>query len=413
MTARFLGPSGKGLLYLLIVWLSICAQLASLGLGEASIYFIGKDRNRLPVIVSNLLITTSLLGVVLVGAGWLVLQYSRPDIYDQFPLWIWGIVAFLVPLHLLQSFLTQVLSAILRIKEINLIEITKVIAQLLLFVLLVIIMGQGIKGAFLAYAASNFFAASALFLLVLSHGERLKRPSWTQFAALLRYGVKAYLCSLLGLLTLRLDALLVASLAVNGIHDAGVYSVATNLAELVLFIPASIRLSLFPMVSACGVAEANRLTPMACRHTMLLTIILGLGLATFGEYGISQIYGEPFHGALIPLLLLMPGVIMWSQAIIFYGDLHGRGKPGATVVSTLSSLTMILILDFVLIPRYGITGAAIASSCAYGTEFFIVGSFFVYYSGIGWRKLYFFQRADFTSYMKVLPVFRKLVRLTN
>lgn len=403
MTARFLGPEGKGFIYLLIVSISISVAFGNFGLGPASIYFIGKDRKYLPATLTNLLVATGVISVVLVSLGWLLLQYGRPNIYAQFPLWMWAIVALLIPIHLIQSFFMQVLSAILRIREINFVDIARVSAQLLLFVLLVVIIGTGVKGAFFAYALSAFFAAGAFFLLALYQGGRPAMPDWRLFVASLRFGGKAYLSNLIRLLNLRLNMLLVASLAVRGIQSIGIYSVASSLAELLLYIPTSIRLSLFPMVSASSTTAANRLTPMACRHTMFLTVILALALGAIGAVAIPQLYGEAFAGAIIPLLLLLPGTVMLSQTIIIYSDLIGRGKPGFTVVSTLLSLVVTVTLGFVLIPLYGITGAAVAFSTAHTVELLVAGSLFIRHSGLPWKSVFVFQRSDLRQYLHILP----------
>jgi O-antigen/teichoic acid export membrane protein len=412
MTARLLGPEGKGLIHLLIVWLAISTALGSLGLGQASIYFIGKDRKCLLITFGSLLIATAVMSVLLGTAGWLFLRYGPSDIYYGFPHWIWAMVALLIPVHLLQSFLMQVLSAILRISEINIVEVARVAVQFLLFVSLVFIMGMGLYGAFLAYAFAAVFGTAAFFLIVVYHGGCPKRPDWRLLVALLRYGVKAYLSSLLGLLSLRLDAMLVASLAVAGIHAAGIYSVATNLAELLLFIPVSIRLTLFPMIATSSAAEANRLTPAACRHTLLLTCILALLLGTVGRYAIQHIYGNAFTEAVTPLLILLPGVVLLSQAIILYGDLNGRGKPEATLASTLLSLVTTVTLDCLLIPKYGITGAALASSVAYMMEFVVAASFFVYYSQLSWKELIAFKRNDLAYYLQILPE-RRTIKVSS
>jgi stage V sporulation protein B len=409
MTARFIGPEGKGLLHILIIWLGIYTALGSLGLGQASIFFISKDRNCLPMAFSNLILTTVVASVLLAPAGWFFLQYEEPDIYARFPLWIWAVIAFLIPIHLLQSLLMQVLSAILRIKEINIVGLTTVTVQLLLFLLFVAIMGTDFKGAFLAYAFSASFAAASFFLLVWHYGNRPKWPDWTLMTASLRYGLKAYLFNLLRLLNLRLDALLVAGLVASGIQAAGVYSVATSIAELLLFIPTSIRLSLFPMISAEGTEEANRLTSAACRHTIFLTTILALGLSALGTFALHQLYGQAFGSAVIPLLVLLPGVIMLSQAVILYGDLLGRGQPQATVISVLISLMVTVVLDFILIPKYGITGAALASSSAYTIEFIIAGAFFVRHSGVPWRQILILQKSDLRCYLDILPKLHKIV----
>jgi stage V sporulation protein B len=385
-------------------------ELGCLGLGDAAIYFIGRNRKNLPVVFGTLLVTVAALSSLLVGCGWLLLQYGRPELYDRFPLWMWIIIALLVPIHLLEVFLMQLLSAILRIREINIVDVTRATVQLSLFALLVIVMGAGFTGAFIAYALSTCYAAITFLLLLLYYGGRPKWPDWALLLDSLRYGLKAYFSGLLGFLTLRLDALLVASLAINGVQAAGVYSVATSLAELLLFIPTSIRLSLFPMVSGGSTAQANLLTSAAWRHTLLLTMILGLGLGAVGPLAIARLYGEGFASALIPLMILLPGVMMLAQSVIFFGDLNGRGRPGAALVGTLFSLIVTVVLDFVLIPQYGIIGAALASSAAYTVQLVIAVLFFIHHSGLSWQQLFIFQKSDFDGYLSILPSIRKMVQ---
>ena len=248
---------------------------------------------------------------------------------------------------------------------------------------------------------SDLVATVGFLYLVLHHSGRPIQPDFTLFLASLRFGLKDYLSNLMRHAIIRLDAFLVASLVVNGVAAAGIYSVATNLAALVIHLPGSVRLSLFPMVATNNDAEANRLTPLACRHTMLLTIVLAAGIGIGGPLAIGLLYGEAFVGAVVPLLILLPGVVLVSQAHIFYGDLNGRGKPGATTISALVSLIVTIILDLLLIPRYGIIGAAIASTCAYAVEFLVSGSFFIRYSGTRWSHALIFRRSDLDYYLNM------------
>ncbi len=241
-----------------------------------------------------------------------------------------------------------------------------------------------------------------LFGVLLRHGGR---PAWPDLALLgtsLRFGLKSYLYNLIRRLNLRLDAFLVTYFALGGIHAAGVYSAAASMAELMIFIPESIRLSLFPMVAASRTHDdATRLTLAACRYTLLLTTLCAVGLAALGPVALTYVYGERFTGAVVPLLLLLPGVGMLSLGHILYGDLNGRGKPETTAVSALLALGVTIVLDVVLIPRYGIVGAAIASTCAYTVEFCVTGAFFIYHSGARWRDMMTIRRSDLEQYARL------------
>lgn len=402
LIARWLGAEGKGMLYLLVVSINMIASLTSVGLGPAAIYFIGKDRQCLPAVLTNSLIVMAILSGVVIGLCWFFLRTFQPQLYTQFPVWLWLLSAFLLPVHLLESLLMQVASALLRIQAINLIMGLRNVLYLAALIGLVIYATTGVNGGFLAYALSVVLSTVSFALVVWNEGGRLGAPHWELLTASLRFGGKAYLSNLLRLLNLRLDALIVASLASGGIAATGVYSVATNLAELVLYIPSSIRLSLFPLVVSSSEHDANRLTATACRHTAFLTWLLMLGAFCGGPPLIRALYGPEFVGAVTPLWVLLPGAWMLAQSILFYSDLDGRGKPEVSAMSRTVALILTVILDIILIPRYGIVGAAWASTCAYAVEFLVAGVLLTRGTGLTWSDILFIRPADLRSYLFVL-----------
>ena len=401
LIARWLGAEGKGQLYLLVVSINMVASFASLGLGPAAIYFIGKDRGCLPAVVTNLLVTTSIISVVVIAVGWVGVRFFQTHVYQQFPLWLWGLSAVLLPVHLVESLLMQVASALLRIRAINLITLTRSLLYLLLLVLFVRVDGAGVDGGFVAYALSVCVSTGCFAVLVLRSGGRPGAPDWSLLRSSLSFGGKSYLSNTMRMLNLRLDALLVASLASGGAVATGVYSVASNLAELILYVPSSIRLSLFPLIAASSSADANRLTAMACRHTALITLLVTLGAGVGGPLIIELLYGPEFRNAIVPLFILLPGVWLLSQSILFYSDLDGRGRPELSVISRLLALVITVALDLWLIPAYGIIGAAAASLCAYAAEFVVAGLLFTSCTGVTWSDLLFVRSDDLRYYLRV------------
>src|SRR5206468_9360361 len=93
-----------------------------------------------------------------------------------------------------------------------------------------------------------------------------------------------------------------------------------------------------------------------------------------------------------------PGIALSSQSVILYGDLNGRGKPGVSTISTLVSLVGTVVLDLILIPSSGIIGAAVASTCAYTIEFFVVVWFFLRHTGLTWKDMFLLRKSDLHYY---------------
>jgi O-antigen/teichoic acid export membrane protein len=112
-------------------------------------------------------------------------------------------------------------------------------------------------------------------------------------------------------------------------------------------------------------ATANRITPQACRQTLLLVFLATIGFSVVGGFLIVFLYGEAYRPAVLPFLLLLPGMLGITVAKIVSADLGGRGKPQFAAYSAGITVIITIILDIFLIPSYSIIGAAIASSIAY------------------------------------------------
>ena len=77
------------------------------------------------------------------------------------------------------------------------------------------------------------------------------------------------------------------------------------------------------------------------------------------------VYTSDFSPAYSALLVLLPGVVLLGGGKVLTNELAGRGYAHYNSINSGLALVATLVLDVLLIPRYGITGAALASSIAY------------------------------------------------
>ncbi len=183
---------------------------------------------------------------------------------------------------------------------------------------------------------------------------------------MLRFGLKEHAGNLAQYLNLRLDLLLVGIFL--GPKETGLYAVAVSLAEVVWFIPDAVGTVLLPRIAGVGAAPARAAAAGACRIAFTLSSVAALAIALFGGAILVVLYGREFAGAWTPLAWLMPGVVLLSVSKVLSKHLSGTGHPGLSARASAYSLIATLLLDLALIPTFGLAGAAVATTIAYGVH---------------------------------------------
>ncbi|WP_222920218.1 polysaccharide biosynthesis C-terminal domain-containing protein [Natrinema sp. SYSU A 869] len=158
-----------------------------------------------------------------------------------------------------------------------------------------------------------------------------------------------------------------------GSSATGYYRAALVIAEFLWFVPTAIQVTLLHSTSQLWIDERyDRLTEIstrAVRYTFLCTALLALGVSGLAEPVLTLYFGPAFDAAVIPLLLLLPGAIGFAVArpvfAISQGQENLRHLIGVTGVAALLNA----VLNVVLIPQFGPSGAAIATSLGYGSMF--------------------------------------------
>ena len=97
---------------------------------------------------------------------------------------------------------------------------------------------------------------------------------------------------------------------------------------------------------------------------ILLTCAGALVAALVGPWLLPILFGSAFQAAVVPFLLLLPGALGFVFMSIFSSGLIGSAAPGRSSLGAIVALPVGVALDFLLIPRYGASGAAAAASAA-------------------------------------------------
>ncbi|MCL9802483.1 oligosaccharide flippase family protein [Pseudomonas sp. rhizo66] len=363
LLARILGPSERGLFALLSTLPDLISAATSGGLNSAVGYQAAKQRP-MGLLLSQVLVFGCLLAALLtLLVVALVREFgSELDVTMQLGLLAW-LLLLAVPLTVLKSGLLTLHNASGGVVAFNALRLVESLAPLLLFLALFWMW----QSAALEAALISWLAGISLVVLVgwvwLKRAQPLQLQ-WDRASQkeLLRYSARSHPDLLFQQVILRSDYLFIGALL--GSTALGHYAMASAAAELLLIVPEAVTTPLMKRLLQQD-EGMDKVTPLALRLTA--TVMLGacLTMAVIGEWLIVTLFGAVYQPAYPALLALLPGLLGLCYASILRLDLLGKNRPGT--VSLLMGLGALLnlALNLVMIPAYGIVGAAAASSIAY------------------------------------------------
>ncbi|MFN8508332.1 MAG: polysaccharide biosynthesis C-terminal domain-containing protein [Dehalococcoidia bacterium] len=252
------------------------------------------------------------------------------------------------------------------------------------------------EAALAAYASGQWGAFLVLALLVRGEISGQLGLSGSLVRTAVRFALLAGVSSGISYLNYRADLFVVRHF--EGTDGVATYSLAVYLAESVWQVSGSLALVTYPRVGALPRHDAAELTTRVMRHTVvLLSVICVLLFAVSGI--VADILFAKYDGMAPALRFLLPGVLLYGLAQSYSGFYtYQRGQPWVAAIVAGSGLLIDIALAFVLVPRMGVNGAALASSIAYGTAILGALAVFLRAEGIGPGRVFRFGRADIDDY---------------
>lgn len=362
ITARVLGPAGKGTLAALTFVTLLVIQCCTLGLGDAAVVRIGQGKASAQEALSSSLLLV--LAASLIGAG-VVLVYSilQLPIGDGSILAAVGVACLTVVVASVGQLLIFMVYARQRIVAVSLLTIAISLTTTLAVVVLCVLLRLDVFGGTLAAlvaAALGFGVATGM----LSREQLRLRPRFSPsyLRPALSFGLRAQLANVLAYSSARVDLLFVYALAND--RQAGLYSVALTLGTITGFAAIALSYASFPRMAAMSDREALDLTAEMARLAMILGVVLAIVLALALSTLITVLLGSAYAGALLPGIVLLAGNVLWGEQWLLSRALAARGDPGLLVRSFLVNLATMIAADLLLIPLAGALGAAVGALVA-------------------------------------------------
>jgi len=382
ISARALGPGGRGVTVALTTVSQLAGFLFAMGVAQSLSYFIARDPDTGPRLLTTWVLMLIPLTAVAIGISELLLPTIFPNNpHDAVEIGRWFLltIALVVALELNYGLLLGKQDFF----AYNVLRLAQPALMAAAFVVLWPLDALTVTTALIAPAA-----ATALVLAIgmaRSIGQiGFQAPDFRLGLHTLWFGVRGQGATVANHVTGRLDVAVLPAFVTAA--SVGLYSVATNV-SLIIYQLANTFAALVLPAAAADVRGGARKVIGSFWAASAVAIVLAVGLAIFAEPLLGLVYGDAFRAADESLRLLLPGAVLFAGSSIIGAGVYAAGRPLAATLPQLLGMVVTLIGLFVFVPDGGITAAAIVSSVSYASVFVAMVATYLWITGIRGREL--------------------------
>lgn len=368
LTAREMGPESRGLYVYASLLATSIIQILCFGLPTFVSYRVSMTAGRVLDYLGLSLAYTLSIGMLC----WLCayIYYSIFDGFKELPISLAILVLMWIPVGMLNVFLQNIVLASGKIKEYNLVELIFGGAASFLTLMLVI---YGLVEPIYIYSAGFivlFFATAYYFRLIqkkstvaLSFSPLFVGDGWM-------YALRIYAASIFSFLLLKSDVFLVDYYLSK--KQVGSYSISVGLIDTLYMLPVILGTILFPRLSSLPTDEerwkaAKPIVIMTALLSVVALVVMYVGAGAL----IVRLFGSAYSSSVSPFIYLLPGFVFLSINTVIMNYFSSIGAPKIVIFGPLCGFLVNIVGNVLMIPQYGVDGAAIMSSFSYGLMLFL------------------------------------------
>ena len=377
---RYLGAGDLGLYRMTSTIYGIAMLFAAIGIPATMIKYVAEfkdDRTKFNQIASSGVITSLFLGIGFIAlfyfsSGLFANIFNMPELSGLLKL-----LSPVFPFALVGGALLGLLNGLREMKKYAAATIIHSVLMVAVAVAL-IYYGFGVAGAvigvvlssvgnclFLIFASRNYFEIT--FSEYVPTTKRMLSFSWKLVAG-----------NAINMINYQADIILIGYFLTA--TDVGYYAVAVGLSRFFWIIPQAIQTITYPATSEYWAknnhAALQKMIDKSMKYSACILLPIGLGVGFFAKDIITTIFGEEFIYSVVPLLILIIGTTIFGVVRSIGGSMTGMGRPDIGLKLVCISATVNIVLNVLLIPPYGVIGAAIATTVSWSVHT-LLGQFFI------------------------------------
>jgi O-antigen/teichoic acid export membrane protein len=362
ITARVLGPGGRGGVALMTTIAMLTANLAAFGIHEANANIGGAEPHRRRALATNSVALALAFGLAAAGAVAVLVAFF-PALDGDAETKTLALALLAIPVLILQSALTLLIQSQYRFAVTNLAWLLAPVVNLTVNGLLAATGVLTVTSAVATWVAGQVLATIVLAWYAARRLSGFGAPDAVLARRSLAFGSRTHLGRVMTMGNYRLDQWFVG--AISGNRELGLYSVAVAWAEVLFFLPTVLGMVQRPDLVRANERDAGTQAALVFRAALLLTAVAALVLILAAPFLCATVFGEAFRDAAGQLRILALGGFGIVALKLLGNALNAQGKPMLTNVGVGVAFVATVGLDLLLIPPHDAFGASVASTLAY------------------------------------------------
>jgi len=366
--ARYLGPERLGLLSYAVAFVGLFGAIATVGLDSIVVRDLVKAPEKRDELLGTAFFLKIIGAICMWGAIVVGVQFTNNDSFLNM------LIAIIAAGVLLQAFnvIEFNFQAAVQSKYVVQVQVIQMLISSIVKLTLIWIEAPLLWFAIVSLSDA-IVLATGLVWNYLRKGGHLSVWKFRKVTAakLLKDSWPLILAGMAVMAYMRIDQVMIKEML--NAHSVGEYAVAVRLAEVWYFIPTIVCASLFPaIVHAKDSDEALYQRRLQQLYDLMVCIALpiALSIAFFANYLVVFLFGAPFSEA-GPVL----SIYIWASIAVFLGIASSQYLTADNLLlfsffRTFFGVLLNIVLNLVLIPKYGINGAAIATLVSYSVATF-------------------------------------------
>ena len=256
------------------------------------------------------------------------------------------------------------------------------LVQQAIFVGLIIIalwLGKGVLACVYVYLLATIVTGLLTFVTTrrnVRFGPKFNLRRWRTIVA---QSFSIGIIQIINLLYLKADLIILSIMSTS--TNVGIYGVAYAIITFFLIVPSIFMTSLLPAMTTANESDLGRIVDRAMRYLAAAGVLVATATLCFGGQAIRVLAGEKFAAAAVPLsILAVSCVFSYLNAALGFASV-ARNRHHKMIVVSLLGLAINVIANIIVIPIYGINGAAMAYLISEGVT--LCGVYIVFRRDVG------------------------------